>query len=182
VFLLVIADAFAKGCVQKKNRKTRKKKIETKREVQKESGGETEREKCTCTCPLSRLKFESRHFLSRRNESPCTRTAKVPGSCAETLSYYFYGPETSAGIIIISPGRGRARSSAPSATSTSPVFSPSDIILVVVVVACFPRYNYTVSLHSFSSFGRSLWTSLSLPLSLVYPTRVTIASPLLSSR
>jgi len=61
---------------------------------------------------LSRLKFESRRFLSRRNESPCTRAAKVPGSRAGTPSYYFYGPETSAGIIIISPGRGRARSSA----------------------------------------------------------------------
>lgn len=97
--------------------KRKEKEREAGREKRRErERGEKEQEKGARVCPRTslRLKFESRRFLSRRNESPCTRAGKVPGSRAETPSYYFYGPETSAGIIIISPGRGRARSSVPS--------------------------------------------------------------------
>lgn len=119
------ADAFAKGFAQKRRKRRRK----TERGREKEDKRKKAEERGARVCPRTslRLKFESRRFLSRRNESPCTRAAKVPGSRAETPSYYFYGPETSAGIIIISPGRGRARSSAPSAASTSSFSSPSTL-------------------------------------------------------
>lgn len=44
---------------------------------------------------------DGRRGEAGRDESP--RAAKVPGSQAKTPSYYFYDPETSAGITIISP-------------------------------------------------------------------------------
>lgn len=52
----------------------------------------------------ARFAFESRNFLSPRNESAYTRAngQSVPGSRAGTPSYYFYGPKTSVGITIIS--------------------------------------------------------------------------------
>jgi len=141
----------------RKERKERKRTREREREREREV-------RMWVRVALSGLKFESRRFLSRRNESPCTRAAKVPGSRAGTPSYYFYGPETSAGIIIISPGRGQARSSAllhrlvcSSSSSSSSSSFP----------ACYYRYYYY--LHGcvlLSSFARSLPISLSLSLSL----------------
>lgn len=154
---------------KEKNRKGGGKEDERKKERKKAE----ERGARVCPRTSLRLKFESRRFLSRRNESPCTRAAKVPGSRAETPSYYFYGPETSAGIIIISPGRGRARSSAPSA-GPPPLRSlrHPHCRRCCLLSSLLP---YPVSLHSFS-FGRSLSVSL-----LAVP-RATIASPPLSSR